>query len=44
MMLFLDVGGYGIGFGGGLKCEFFLCMNGGFGGGVYIFYNIYKIL
>lgn len=43
MMLFLDVGGHGTG-SGGSKCEFPLCMNGGSGGGVYTFCNIYKIL
>lgn len=43
MMLFLDVGGHGTGSGGGSKCEFPLCMNGGSGGGVYTFCNIYTI-
>lgn len=43
MMLFLDVGGHGTGSGGGSKCEFPLCMNGGSGGGVYTFCHIYKI-
>lgn len=43
MMLFLDAGGHDTG-SGGSKCEFPLCMNGGSGGGVYTFCNIYKIL